>query len=319
VVGRFDRKYLLAALLLVAGGLFALVGWPGPEGNVARKLEKEPEISVFIKETGERRTMPIEEYIQGVVAGEMYPDWPLEAYAAQAILARSFTMELLSRGGTKAQTGTDISTDVEQAQAYNAQAITPTIKEAVERTRGEVMTYNNRYVRAWFHSYSGGQTATAKEGLTFKEEEPPYIKSVLVPENEYAPEDVKSWRAEFPLADVQRVLSDRGVQGAIDGIQILEKGPTDRITKIEIAHSGGDKVVMDGTAFRLALGADKMKSTRVSKLEIEGDMLVIEGTGYGHGVGLSQWDAYMFAKQGKSPEEIVQFFFNDIEIQKLWD
>lgn len=319
MVGRFDRKYLLAALLLVAGGLFALVGWPGPEGNVARKLEKEPEISVFIKETGERRTMPIEEYIQGVVAGEMYPDWPLEAYAAQAILARSFTMELLSRGGTKAQTGTDISTDVEQAQAYNAQAITPTIKEAVERTRGEVMTYNNRYVRAWFHSYSGGQTATAKEGLTFKEEEPPYIKSVLVPENEYAPEDVKSWRAEFPLADVQRVLSDRGVQGAIDGIQILEKGPTDRITKIEIAHSGGDKVVMDGTAFRLALGADKMKSTRVSKLEIEGDMLVIEGTGYGHGVGLSQWDAYMFAKQGKSPEEIVQFFFNDIEIQKLWD
>ncbi|NLN16298.1 MAG: SpoIID/LytB domain-containing protein, partial [Firmicutes bacterium] len=84
MVGRFDRKYLLAALLLVAGGLFALVGWPGPEGNVARKLEKEPEISVFIKETGERRTMPIEEYIQGVVAGEMYPDWPLEAYAAQA-------------------------------------------------------------------------------------------------------------------------------------------------------------------------------------------------------------------------------------------
>ena len=78
-------------------------------------------------------------------------------------------------------------------------------------------------------------------------------------------------------------------------------------------------MVMDGTAFRLALGADKMKSTRVSKLEVDQDMLVIEGTGYGHGVGLSQWDAYMFAKEGKSPEEIVQFFFNDIEIQKLWD
>ncbi|MGI6558870.1 MAG: SpoIID/LytB domain-containing protein [Limnochordia bacterium] len=318
-MGRFDRKYWLAALLLVAGGLFALVGWPGPEGNVARKLDKEPEISVFIKETGERKTMPIEEYIQGVVAGEMYPDWPVEAYAAQAILARSFTMELLSRGGTKAETGTDISTDVEQAQAYNPQAITPTIKEAVERTRGEVMTYNNRYVRAWFHSYSGGQTATAKEGLTFKEEEPPYIKSVMVPENKHAPAEVKSWRAEFPLSDVQRALADRGVQGTIDGIQILEKGPTDRITKVEIVHSGGNKVVMDGTAFRLALGADKMKSTRVSKLEVDQDMLVIEGTGYGHGVGLSQWDAYMFAKEGKSPEEIVQFFFNDIEIQKLWD
>ena len=321
-MGRFNRKYLLgiAAVLVVAGGLFALVGWPGPEGNVARKQDKEPEISVFIKETGQRTTLPMEEYIQGVVAGEMYPDWPVEAYAAQAILARSFTMELLSRGGTRAETGTDISTDVEQAQAYNQGAITPAIKEAVERTRGEVMTYDNRYIRAWFHSYSGGQTATAKEGLTFKEEEPPYIKSVLVPQNDYAPADVKSWRAEFPLADVQQALADRGVQGAIDGIQILEKGPTERITKVEIVHSGGkNKVVMDGTAFRLALAADKMKSTRVSKLEVAQDMLAIEGTGYGHGVGLSQWDAYMFAKQGKSPEEIVKFFFNDIEIQKLWD
>src|SRR5690606_25717628 len=113
-------------------------------------------------ETGEKKDMPIEEYITGVVAGEMKPNWPLEAYAAQAILARSFTMEFISRGGTRAKHGTDISTDHEEAQAYNANNITPIIRRAVEMTRGEVMTYRDQYIRAWFHSYSGGHTTTAK-------------------------------------------------------------------------------------------------------------------------------------------------------------
>ena len=95
---------------------------------------------MYIKEDDRKEEMPIEEYIAGVVAGEMKPNWPLEAYAAQAILARSFTMEFISRGGTRALHGTDISTDHEEAQAYNADNITPIIRRAVEMTRGEVMT-----------------------------------------------------------------------------------------------------------------------------------------------------------------------------------
>ncbi|MGI6038261.1 MAG: SpoIID/LytB domain-containing protein [Limnochordia bacterium] len=319
-MGSIQRKHLLgmAVALLVAGGLFALVGWPSGEDKVARPLDEEPQITLLIAETGERRRMPVEEYIQGVVAAEMYADWPIEAYAAQAILARSFTMDFLSKGGL-GQSGADISNDVERAQAYRAENITPDIKKAVEMTRGEVMTYEDRYISAWFHSYSGGRTASAKEGLAWQEEEPPYIKSVVVPDNEFVPEDLRAWKVEFPLEQVQRALADRGVRGPIQGINIVEKGATGRIVKVEIEGPEGDRVTMDGTAFRLALGSEEMKSTLVNRLEIEGDQLVIEGRGYGHGVGLSQWDAYMLAKEGKSPEEIVQFFFKDIEIKKLWD
>ena len=122
-------------------------------------------------------------------------DWPVEAYAAQAILARSFTMDYLEESG-----GNEIPAAHEQAQAYNPDNIFPAIEEGVDMTRGEVMMYNDEYVRAWFHSYSGGKTATAREGLG-QQEEPPYIKSVDVGENEFAPEDVTDWEFSMTLAE----------------------------------------------------------------------------------------------------------------------
>ena len=311
---------IAAAVVLVAvGSLVLLLGWPGSDQGSVRKFDKEPTISVYMKETGEKQDMPIEEYVTGVVAGEMKPNWPLEAYAAQAILARSFTMEFISRGGTRAKHGTDISTDHEEAQAYNAANITPIIRRAVEMTRGEVMTYKDQYVRAWFHSYSGGQTTTAKEGLNFKEEEPPYIRSVKIRENRYAPADVKAWHATFPLTEVQKTLQEMGVDvGDIQEAKIEKKGKTGRATSLRFVGTNGNKVV-PASDFRIALDAMTMKSTLLSRFQVQGKNLTMTGKGFGHGVGLSQWDAHMLAKEGKKPEEIVKFFFRDIDIKKIWD
>ncbi|NMB25078.1 MAG: SpoIID/LytB domain-containing protein [Firmicutes bacterium] len=319
---KFNRNtgtLVAAVALIVAGAVTILVGWPGPKDGSVRKFAEEPTISVYMKDTGDKQDMPVEEYITGVVAGEMKPNWPLEAYAAQAILARSFTMEFISRGGTRALHGTDISTDHEEAQAYNANNITPTIRRAVEMTRGEVMTYNNQYVRAWFHSYSGGHTATAKEGLNFKEEEPPYIRSVKIKANPYAPADVKDWQAVFPLTEVQKTLKKMNMDvGDIKEIKVDKKGKTGRATELRVVGSLGNKVV-PAADFRVALDAMTMKSTLLSRVQVQGNNLTMAGTGFGHGVGLSQWDAHMLAKEGKKPEEIVKFFFKDIEIKKLWD
>lgn len=319
---KFNRNtgtLVAAVALIVAGAVTILVGWPGSKDGSVRKFAEEPTISVYIKETGDKRDMPIEEYVTGVVAGEMKPNWPLEAYAAQAILARSFTMEFISRGGTRALHGTDISTDHEEAQAYNANNITPTIRRAVEMTRGEVMTYNNQYVRAWFHSYSGGQTTTAKEGLNFKEEEPPYVRSVKIKSNPYAPADVKEWQAVFPLTEVQKTLKKMNIDvGDIKEIKIDKKGKTGRATELRVVGSAGNEVV-PAADFRVALDAMTMKSTLLNRMQVQGSNLAMAGTGFGHGVGLSQWDAHMLAKEGKSPEDIVKFFFRDIEIKKLWD
>src|SRR5690606_36735092 len=148
--------------------------------------------------------------------------------------------------------GADVSTSIEETQAYNPAAITAEIRRGVEMTRGQVMTYDNRYVRGWFHAYSGGITARAKEGLDYQEEEPPFTKSVRLPENEYVPEDVKAWQVEYTAAELKNLLAAKGVNvGDITGVEITERGPTERITKILVRGTQGEQEIT-GPEFRLA-------------------------------------------------------------------
>lgn len=313
-------------LLAVAGLVFYLSGFPGqrstPErmGPPARvqRFQREPTISLFVNETGERRELPIEEYVAGVVAGEMWEDWPENAYAAQAILARTFTLEFMARGGTRQLHGTDMSTDPVEAQAYNPSKITDVIRRAVQRTRGKVLTYGGRYVRAWFHAYSGGQTTTPEEGLGLAGANAPYLRPVKLPANPLVPAEFRSWRAEFTESELRSALARAGVDvGQVRQIRISARGPTGRVTRVEVAGSGGRRTI-SGNALRLALGPERMRSTLVSTFQFANGRLVVAGTGSGHGVGLSQWDALLMARQGRSPEAIVQTFYPGTRLEKLW-
>ena len=314
-----NHALVLGLVLVTIASATLLISWSGNEKNIVRELEKEPEITVYVNETGQIQKMKLEEYIAAVVAGEMFPDWPVEAYAAQAIFARSFTMDFISAGGVKDKYGADVSTSIEETQAFNPQAVTDEIKKGVEMTRGQVMTYENRFVRGWFHAYSGGITARAKEGLDYKEEEPPFTKSVKLAENTYVPEDVKSWTAEYGAAELKGLLAKRGVNvGDITNLKVVEHGPSGRIARIEVEGSQG-KAEITGPEFRLAVDSTKMKSTLVDEFVFSDGSLRVHGTGYGHGVGLSQWDAYMLAKEGKSPTEIVETFFQGIKMRKIYE
>ncbi|NMB21491.1 MAG: SpoIID/LytB domain-containing protein [Firmicutes bacterium] len=314
-----NHAIVLGLVLVVIASVTALISWSGDDRNIVRELQEEPTLTVYVNETGQIQEMLLEEYIQGVVAGEMFPDWPVEAYAAQAIFARSFTMDFLASGGVKDKYGADVSTSIQETQAFNPDAVTEDIKKGVEMTRGEVMTYDNRFVRGWFHAYSGGITARAKEGLDYQEDEPPFTDSVKLGENEYVPEDVKEWRAEYSAAELRNLLATTGLNvGDIQGVEITEKGPSGRVTLFTVRGTQGEDTV-SGPAFRLAVDSTKMKSTLVQDLSMENGVLTITGTGYGHGVGLSQWDAFKLAKDGKSPEEIVQTFFKDVQIRTIYE
>lgn len=313
-----NQAIVLGLVLVVIASVTALLSWSRDDRNIVRELQEEPTLTVYVNETGQIQEMPLEEYIQGVVAGEMFPDWPVNAYAAQAIFARSFTMDFLASGGVKDKYGADVSTSIQETQAFNPDAVTEEIKKGVEMTRGEVMTYDNRFVRGWFHAYSGGITAQAKEGLDYQDEEPPFTKSVKLGENDYVPDDVKEWTAEYNAEELRGMLAQTGLNvGEITGVEIAEKGPSGRVTSLLVRGSQGEDTI-SGPAFRLAVDSTKMKSTLVQDLRFEGGTLSITGTGYGHGVGLSQWDAFKLAKEGKSPEEIVETFFPDIEIRTIY-
>ncbi|MGI6081519.1 MAG: SpoIID/LytB domain-containing protein [Limnochordia bacterium] len=304
---------LTASLILVGCGLGRRAG-----------LIEEPEVTVVINsETGETKTLPMEEYIKGVVAGEMgrsptvegeEHDWPENAYGAQAILARSFAMEYLSR-----HPDARISTDVEEAQAYKPESITPIISKAVDKTRGEVLMDKDAYVTTWFHSYSGGKTATAAEGLNHTEPEN-HTVSVELPANEYVPEDRKRWSATFSLDEITGALATKGISvGQVKDIRINKRGPSGRVTEFIIVGTDGE-TSMHGADFRLAVGVEKMMSTLVDEdgLSVDDQAMTLRGMGFGHGVGMSQWDAYKMAKEGRSPAEIVTHFFRNVSLQKRW-
>ena len=246
---RVEQGVVLGLVLVIVAAVALLVSWSSTEDNIVRELEREPQVSVYMHETGEIREMPMEEYIAAVVAGEMFPDWPVEAYAAQAIFARSFTMDFISAGGVKDKYGADVSTNIEETQAFNAEAVTDDIRRAVEMTRGEVMVYDNRYVRAGSTPIQG-ITAQAKEvGLSRRRTA--LTASVELPKTNMFP---KMWLIG-KLSMMHKncaALADSGIDvGEITDVKILERGPTERITKIQI--DGSQNPRWSRSQFRLAV------------------------------------------------------------------
>ena len=275
----------------------------------------EPRLKVYVVDTGAVENMPIEVYLQGVLAGEMKNDWPMEALKAQAIIARTYTMKFIQEKGGSKYGGADVSTDITEAQAYDAEGVNDRIKQAIEETRGEVIGYGGDFIYAWFHAHSGGITAMAKEGLGYEKAEPPYIKSVQSADSPKAPAEAASWSESFPKAEILRACADLGLNiSSITSAAIGSKGPSGRAEYI--VFNGGVKA--PAPAFRIALDSLRMRSTLLTGIAVEGDNVVISGKGYGHGVGMSQWGAYTMADGGKKAEDIIAYYFKDIGVYKLW-
>ncbi len=275
-------------------------------------LEEEPTIKVEL-ETGDIKEIGLEGYVEGVVAAEMEEGWPEDAYAAQAIKARTFALKWFEEHDEDV-----ISAKHEETQAYAPEAIKPKIKEAVNKTRGEVIKYQGEYINAWFHASAAGQTTSAQVGLAYDEAEPPYITSVESPDN-LAPDDIQNWQVELSQENIISALEEAGENvSTIEEIEILSRDETERVIDMKFVYPEGSKK-LQGAEFRTLLGPDELKSILIREIkEVEGGF-EFHGSGWGHGVGMSQWGANKLAQDGKSPEEIINYYFADVEIVKLWE
>ena len=143
--------------------------------EIPEKLSDEengvPELQVYNVSESKIEEMNLEEYVMGVVAGEIKNDWPLEALKAQAILARTFVLKFCDTKQSRYD-GADISTSVEEAQAYAPQNINERIRQAVEETRGIVMSADSEYPNAWFFAHAGGMTELPSIALDYKNPDP---------------------------------------------------------------------------------------------------------------------------------------------------
>ena len=302
-----DKSRRFFALLIVVG---LLLGGCMAEGNNAdnaleinetaavptlpEKLETgdhgEPILSVYNVSADKIEEMNLEDYVMGVVAGEMKNDWPLEALKAQAILARTFVLKFCDSKKSRYD-GADISTDVSEAQAYAPENINDRVRQAVDETRGVVMSADGEYPYAWFFAHAGGKTELPSVALDYADQDPRYLEVVDSPDSDEAPEDVKNWTVSFTRDQVE---SGRSKTLLINGQPV------------------------SAPSFRIQIGANQLKSTLIDEIQMDGDEITFTGRGFGHGVGMSQWGAYALADEGKSAAEIVQHYFSGVDIVSLW-
>ena len=282
--------------------------------RLGRDDEGVPVLKVYDVKMEKLELLSVEEYLPAVLAGEMAGDWPLEALKAQAILARTFVLQFVSQKESRYE-GADISTDIEEAQAYNADGVNERIRQAVRETRGLVLNAGGELPYAWFHAHSGGLTARAREGLDYEKDEPGYTRCVAGMENDEAPREAAQWQAAFTMDEVIAAARDVGAAvSEVTGVSVGQRGESGRATTLLIS---GQEV--SAPAFRIAIGSTKMRSCLLESLRVEDGQVKMAGRGYGHGVGMSQWGAYAMARQGKTARDIVMHYFAGVTLDQAWE
>ncbi len=297
------------------------VAWPYDKLEV--NGEGTPLLRVYVVEEDKVETMDVETYVEGVLAGEMKNDWPMEALKAQAILARTFVLKFVDEKESK-YPDVDISTDIEEAQAYDREAVNDRIREAVAATRGQVLSADGELPYAWFHAHSGGTTERAVTGLGWDEAEPGYTAVVQGREpatvegeaDQKSLKEAERWEASFSLEAFQEACREAGAEVTVTAdsrLSVGERGEGGRAKTLMV-----DGQPVKASDLRIALGSTEMRSTLLTSLKIQDGQVVMAGKGYGHGVGLSQWGAYGLAQEGKAAEEIVSHYFTGVTVEKLW-
>ena len=312
---------LLLALIIV---LFALPLLILKGCHSEKKVEKAAEdfgttqISVFNVQQNKLEEMNLEEYILGVLAGEMPSSFHIEALKAQALAARTYTLMKTRAYGGKGcdkHPGADVCTDFAHCQAFeDPKSITfnyDKYKQAVLDTKGEVIVYDDNLIQAVFHSTSGGKTENSEEVWTNKV---PYLRSVSSEFEEASPKlvtdrDVKvnDFIAAMKKIDSSIQLSTKNIQKQI---KVLDRSEGGRITRLSV---GGK--VLSGSAVRSALGLNSSNFN----ISYKGDTMKFTVTGNGHGVGLSQYGADGMAQKGSKYNVIVKHYYQGVEIVKIED
>lgn len=265
-------------------------------------------IRVKDEKTNKITTLPFEEYIKGVVAGEMPATFELEALKAQAVASRSYAMYQMTATKDKDY---DV-TNTTQNQVYLTDEELKTnwkdeynqkmnkIKTAIQETTGEYLTYNGQIVNAMFFSTSTGKTENSEEVFVSAL---PYLRSVDSKWDEESPAFTDTYT--FDLKDFYTKLNLPYNEKL--NIEITEKTSTGRIKKLKINNQE-----LNGRDIATKLS---LRSNYFEIIQNE-NKVTINTKGFGHGVGMSQYGANGMAKEGYKYDQILKHYYQNTEIKK---
>jgi len=240
----------------------------------------------------------LEDYLPGVLAGEMGRRFHPAALRAQAVMARTYALHRLRQRDDE---GAWHVTDDTRDQVFVGETDVPDLRDAVASTKGMTLTYGTDPVPGYFHSTCGGHTASAAE--VFGEADLPPLVGVPCGYCADSPRFRWSPPLRFPLEEVVRELS---LPGPPTAVEILASGRDGRLRTVRFLCP--EPVDFTGESLRFHLGPERLRSTRVHRLSIADGHLVAEGGGAGHGVGLCQWGAEGMARAGASAADILAYY-----------
>ena len=248
--------------------------------------------------------LALEDYVRGVVPKEMPASWPGSALEAQAVCARTYAVYHKLR---RRDYDFDLLSTV-ASQVYGGAERDVRADDAVTRTRGRILMYNGEPALTLFHSSSGGHTEDMERvwgsGV-------PYL---IAHEDPHSPGN--AWKLSLGKDEITRSLSGCGESSkGFRAIEFIDKDSSGRYQRVKVIRSDGESIIRTDR-FRGCIGPGTMKSTRI-KVSVKSDSITLEGTGFGHGVGLSQWGARGMAANGTSVEGIVQFYYPGTTLGRL--
>jgi stage II sporulation protein D len=243
----------------------------------------------------------VEDYIKGVLFHEVSHHWPMEALKAQAVAARTYALYSIN----SADKPYDVTNDI-YSQVYGGRSSERYRTDlAVDYTKGQVLTYNNQIVPAYFHATCAGMTEDARE--LWNVPDIPPLRGVPCPFCQNSPHF--HWKKNFRLRDIQNALDLHGYKvGSIQDISIVDRDRSERIEHLKILQKNGQELIIKGKDFRDLMGPNVLMSNNY-EIVMQGNYVDITGKGWGHGVGMCQWGALGMARQQFNYKQILSYYY----------
>lgn len=280
-------------------------------------------VKLYRKAENRVEEIDLEEYIMGVVASEMPASFEEEALKAQAVAARTFYMNRRNNPNKDDKDrGAEIC-DTSSCQVYmskeermakwsssEGESNWNKIQKAVMDTKGQVLTYNGSVLEyPQFFAISSGKTEDAKDVLSINV---PYLKSEESKGEEIAPKYKST--VKISINDFINKINTKYENAKIKKNNLASQIKIENYTEagsVKEIKLGNE--IIKGTEFRELFNLNSANFI----LNFENDGVKIDCTGYGHGVGMSQWGANIMAKNGKTYDEILKHYYNGVEIQTI--
>jgi len=252
--------------------------------------------------------LDLEEYLRGVIAAEVPPDWEREALKAQAVASRTYALYEKRAAGKRPY---HILATV-TSQVYNGvNGEHVNAVRAVKETRGLILTYRGKVISAFYHADCGGHTENASLMWGI---DAPYLKGVDCECQDIIKDGL--WEKRVSVSHVADVL--RRQEFRVDDIldmSIAGITPAGRVRKVTILSAHGTTTVPAET-LRAALGNTELPSV-FFELELSEGEAVFSGRGRGHGVGLCQWGAKEMAEKGHDFKSILSHYYPGAVMERM--